>query len=946
LAARILDCNRSFVEAKKAKICNQSLKNNEKGNNSVMIDNPFLGDPKFSEFSKIFGLPQPPTAGETPDTALNLGNLSRNRTVGGFVGDAEPFDFYRFSIDGLSNFVLNMNNLSADADVYLYQDANNNDDVEVDELIGSSENAGTEAEQLDILVNPGSYIVSVEQFEGDTNYRLNLQATRLNDPPDRAGNTLGNARDLGILGVDVRLSDFVGTADTNDCYRFTIDRDSRFGAYLTGLAADADIELIQDTNNNGLVEDNEVLDFSEGGGTEAEYLSVGRLASGTYYARVSQFEGNTAYQLGLFADPDSAIAQEVFRTISGNQTIQETLESGDSDNPDRVGSFADEYLLTDVRAGQEVTVNLNSSEFDTYIQVVNIITNELIVENDDVSDDNTNSRLTFTVQPDAEYAIRVTSFDQDAEGVGNYTLTTSASSPIVGAIAPDQTINGTLTITDLRNAGDEGSFSDDYQLNGINAGQQVQINLNSDQFDTYLQLVNAATGQVISFNDDANPDTINSQLTFTAAAGVQYVVRVSSYENAVTGNYTLGVTSVVAPLPPPPSNVSEFINRNFNDPGLRNLTLNLVTDGSLNRNDLLSLFDNSVGSDRIFTADELSDFKLIVNNSTLFNTPDSVRYLTNRVIQDASPNLGADQFQSIVGRWLRGTEAPTPIFDQDERTDTGEPAKQFQLQYAVVQGPLFGNVGQARIGGINQGQLGNCAFLAALGATFGPQLNDAGNQASAIINNMIIDNGDNTYTVRFYNDRTLQAQYVTVDRRVALATVSDPDAGIETGNIFGARPFGTLLPSNPANNPIWVPIVERAYAQYRQDPNQTGQPGYNAIGQGDNVTDPLTRVTGRRATSFFTTNITFEQIQTALAGGQFIEVGTPEGVQKATEGLIVDTHAYSLTNAYVTQSGEQRIVVRNPWGQDGYQSRDGRNDGFLDLSFEEFKTYFEDLGIA
>ncbi len=917
-----------------------------------MTDNPFLGDPKFSEFSKIFGLPQLPTAGETPDTALNLGSI-QNRSFGGFVGDAEPFDFYRFSIDRLSNFVLNMDNLSTDADVYLYQDANNNGEIEVDELIGSSENAGTEAEKLDILLNPGNYFVSVEQFEGDTNYRLNLQATPLNNPPDAAGNTLRTARDLGLLGVDVRLSDFVGSPDTNDFYRFTIDRDSRFGAYLTGLAADADIQLLQDTNGNGLVEDNEVLDFSEGGGTEAEYLSVGRLEAGTYYVQVSQFEGNTAYQLGLFADPDSAIAQEVFLPISGNQTIQGTLESSDADNPDRVGSFADEYLLTDVRAGQQVTVNLNSSQFDTYIQVVNIITNEIIAENDDVSDNNTNSRLTFTVEPDAEYAIRVTSFDQDGAGAGNYTLTTSSSSPIVGAIAPGQTINGTLSNTDLRDAGDEGSFSDDYQLNGVAAGQIVQINLNSAQFDTYLQLVNAATGQVISFNDDDNANTTNSQLTFTAAAGVQYLVRVSSYENEVTGNYTLSIAPLLSSAPPDdtPSDVRQFISSNFNDPGLRNLTLNLVADGSLNRNDLLSLFDNSVGGDRIVSANELSDFKLIVNNSTLFNTPDSVRYLTNRVTQDASPNLGADQFQSIVGRWFRGTEAPTPIFSQSDRTDTGEPAKVFQLEYAALSGPLYAaSIRQPRIGDINQGQLGNCAFLAALGATFGRQFDDAGNQTSAIINNMIVDNGDNTYTVRFYDEKTLQAEYVTVDRRV----VVDPD----TENLFAAAVAGRERdPLNPNNGAIWGALVERAYAQYRQDPGQTGQPGYNAIGRGDFVAPPLTRITGRQAQTYdlqglFADTISFEQIQAALGNGQFIQVGTGGASTQDKSGLIVGGHAYSVTNAYVTQSGEQRIVVRNPWGVDGRVvngQRVGRgnpNDGFIDLSYSEFRTFYRSVGIA
>ena len=122
-----------------------------------MTDNPFLGEPKFSKFSKIFGLPEPPTAGATPDTALNLGNLSRNRTVGGFVGDAEPFDFYRFSVDGLSKVVLNLDNLSADADLFLYEDVNNNGDIEADELIGISDNGGTEPEQLDIVLNSGNY---------------------------------------------------------------------------------------------------------------------------------------------------------------------------------------------------------------------------------------------------------------------------------------------------------------------------------------------------------------------------------------------------------------------------------------------------------------------------------------------------------------------------------------------------------------------------------------------------------------------------------------------------------------------------------------------------------------------------------------------------------------------------------------------------------------------
>jgi hypothetical protein len=52
-------------------------------------------------------------------------------------------------------------------------------------------------------------------------------------------------------------------------------------------------------------------------------------------------------------------------------------------------------------------------------------------------------------------------------------------------------------------------------------------------------------------------------------------------------------------------------------------------------------------------------------------------------------------------------------------------------------------------------------------------------------------------------------------------------------------------------------------------------------------------------------------------------------------------HAYSVTNAYISATGEQRVTVRNPWGIDYAwgSAVDGKNDGFLDLSYEQFRTF-------
>jgi subtilisin family serine protease len=130
---------------------------------------------------------------------------------------------------------------------------------------------------------------------------ISASALNFSDP----GNSLLTARNVvGVQNGSIRLTEFVGTGDPNDFYRFEIDTKSNFSLRLDGLTRDADVKLIQDRNSNGVVNFVEVISSSLNQGTTPEVIDVSKLAPGTYYVQVSSFLGNsTNYNLTLSATP-------------------------------------------------------------------------------------------------------------------------------------------------------------------------------------------------------------------------------------------------------------------------------------------------------------------------------------------------------------------------------------------------------------------------------------------------------------------------------------------------------------------------------------------------------------------------------------------------------------------------------------------------------------------
>ena len=79
----------------------------------------------------------------------------------------------------------------------------------------------------------------------------------------------------------------------------------------------------------------------------------------------------------------------------------------------------------------------------------------------------------------------------------------------------------------------------------LEAGQTVQFDLMSDDFDAFLIL--AALGYEEALVDDDGGEGTNARLTFTAIESGVHQLHVTGYGAEASGSYTLRVTPVVLP---------------------------------------------------------------------------------------------------------------------------------------------------------------------------------------------------------------------------------------------------------------------------------------------------------------------------------------------------------------------------------------------------------------
>jgi hypothetical protein len=217
--------------------------------------------------------------GDTLGTARNWGAMSGTFQASQSVGDTDLADIYKFSI-GAGNLNASLTGMTADADLRLIRDINNNGAIDYGEILASSTRGGSQDETINFSgLEAGDYYLQVSRYIGNTSYKLKASNTSPN-------NLLGIETDAGLLNGTKVYSGTISNSNTSDVYRFSVENTNYwFGSIpknmnisLSGLAGDTDIRLVQDANNNGIVDSGDVLKGSYRGSTATSCKSTNIVA--------------------------------------------------------------------------------------------------------------------------------------------------------------------------------------------------------------------------------------------------------------------------------------------------------------------------------------------------------------------------------------------------------------------------------------------------------------------------------------------------------------------------------------------------------------------------------------------------------------------------------------------------------------------------------------------
>ncbi|PZV11506.1 MAG: serine protease [Leptolyngbya sp.] len=283
-------------------------------------------------------LTPPPPHGDTLSAATNIGTLS-TYTTGGAIDFTGDQDYFRFSLSSTSNLSVSLTGLSADADLEIIRDRNFNGTVDAGEVLKSSRWGGSTSESINLQgLGSGSYYVRVHPYgNAVTNYSLNLTASAGSGYAIEANNTLTTAYDIGGSGYSYSsgnlngnrtFTGWVGDSDTQDFYRFSLGASSNVSLALNGLGADADIQLIRDSNFNGTIDAGEVLRGGYRGGSASESINFSDLAAGDYNVRVYRYgSANTSYTLNM-GTPSSFVSYFSAYDASSDNTYNTVFEGG------------------------------------------------------------------------------------------------------------------------------------------------------------------------------------------------------------------------------------------------------------------------------------------------------------------------------------------------------------------------------------------------------------------------------------------------------------------------------------------------------------------------------------------------------------------------------------------------------------------------------------------
>lgn len=118
-------------------------------------------------------------------------------------------------------------------------------------------------------------------------------------------------------------------------------------------------------------------------------------------------------------------------------------------------------------------------------------------------------------------------------------------------------VRGRLEEGDARTRGGDAYRYDDYRVQ-LRAGQRLQVEMRSSDFDAYLEIYaeGRTSGDSLASDDDGAGSGANARLRFTPESDGVYIVRARPFSGLETGAYTLALSERVAPRQPRPGRIS------------------------------------------------------------------------------------------------------------------------------------------------------------------------------------------------------------------------------------------------------------------------------------------------------------------------------------------------------------------------------------------------------
>lgn len=265
-------------------------------------------------------------------------------------------------------------------------------------------------------------------------------------------------------------------------------------------------------------------------------------------------------------------------------------------------------------------------------------------------------------------------------------------------------------------------------------------------------------------------------------------------------------------------------------------------------------------------------------------------------------------FNGAIGKLLTSSVDPAL-----SATSTG-------LHYERIDGELYADSGPAS-SDIEQNALGDCYFMAALGSVV------AGDPE--LIRDMIRDEGNGSYSVRFYreqSDGTFRHVWVRVDADLPV------DA---EGNVAYA---GAKDSDGDGKRELWVALVEKAYARFNDQYANTPREGYDDIGSGGHADLAFEAILGANAkrTEVPSSDQELEELLTPVADGEHFVVGTNDDVGAGW----VENHSYTVVGTYY-DDGVCMVVLRNPSANNEpvvSVDADGVDDGVFAVPIDELRA--------